>query len=767
MTRSETALLGAAKRFSNALDDAIYDKQYEARTPLLFLYDADLLVKAILGLTNTDPATTLPDVSKSPYIVRALFSVGFLPQAHFLRPHLVELERFIRQVSPPGGLEAGFRAQQFRLLAKQWELDRHDARVKEYAQDVAALQSVIRSEGFEIFVKLELCYGGLAYDRLLRILPRCAFQESALQRLPMRRNDAFAEEVAQFISRLMRRRPKGINNLVDGYALSELAQHVEAGRPVRFYTESESLVRFQHHRRLNDYEGRSVWRDAVYFIMRCSFPALSFDHLKAKPHENGSYEWKLEDLIELNQRLKTIFSDMDSGIDVAQIEIMIQAEKAGTNGGTLATLIDDFYALKFLSNVFLSRWEVPPAMADFVPFLAAFFQDSRRIADVRLALAKRLVATRKALRVEIGHLARWHADIAYFSNKIESRRRDFEGVVPDPWRDMGLGRWGLDVFLPNSVQRDLSSWLNELAGDADAVERLASDLALLVSPSRYRNWEDFALAQCELWCLKLYDRIVTEWEENAENIDAPEKEVLRILFLVAQVKTFKAGLGETSKAQVARIRTFVDQAQGNLEFIRSNLKEIQTRDDRQVEGVAYMGIAHVAYWAWQRLRELNETSIARDMAELSFDAAQHALALFPVRSLAWAFAVNHCLYVGTTSRVRKAEAESMWPELFHANAAYQHYRFADTRVRQATEELRERISHYGASNLASNPELGSVRNQLCEDIRKAERTLLGAGSYFGDEEILEHRMLLESWQISLRCRDSSIGVKKRRLPPHA
>src|SRR6185503_14086621 len=200
------SLLAATKRFSLALDHAIYDKEQEASQDLIYVYDADIVVQSILGLTSWDPSTSVPDVSGLKYVTKALFSVGFLPPAHLLRPHMAELERFVQRVPSPHGLEAGFRAQHLRMLSRQWGLDKHDRRVKEYANDLAALESVIRSEGFEIFVKLELCYGGLAYDRLLRILRHCVFRSDVLTHPPLRPGDPIAIEVAERIVSSLRAR---------------------------------------------------------------------------------------------------------------------------------------------------------------------------------------------------------------------------------------------------------------------------------------------------------------------------------------------------------------------------------------------------------------------------------------------------------------------------------------------------------------------------------------------------------------------------------
>jgi hypothetical protein len=737
--KNNGSLLDATKRFSFALDNAIYDVQAEARNMLVYIYDADIIINSILGLTSWDSTTPVPDVASLRYVTRALFSVGFLPRAHLLRPHLVEIERFIKHIPAPQGMESGFRMHHLRMLSRLWQLDKHDQRIKEYADNLAALESVIRSEGFEIFVKLELCYGGLAYDRLLRILPRCNFRSTSFKHPTMRAGDRIATKIAGELSK-RNRSDRQINNWVDGYALSELAHHIAGRQPVRFYTETTSIKWNRRLRLFHDLSGRSVFRDAEYFIMRCSFPAVGFSHLKGLPNASTSNERTISDLVALNTQLSELLS---AGREAGAIELerAIESEKEAGSGQTLAQLIEDFYQLKFLRNVFLGRWQVPEPMAEFVPYLTNFFHDPQRLSAMRQALGRSFSVTTEALEEEIAQLVKWRSDVSRFREGIKVRRREFSSRTPDPWRDLGLGRWGFDVLLPEQVRRNLSKWVDELADEDESADRLASDLALQATADAYATSEEFVLILCQLWCLKMYERLVIEWQENAGRFSADEIRIVEILYNVAQIKTLSIGFDDQRAAGTKRVLSIVHDAE-------ESLAKFLVSPDSRVVGVGYMGEAHVTYWAWHRLIELNETVTGQRMAERSFDAAQNALGVFGTHSLAWAFAINHCVYVGTVANVRGTETESLRAELVLVNSKHNHYRFADTLARQFTEEVRREVLRHGPAAITANE---PYKKHVCSLIRRALSLLDDKRPFFGDEEVDQHWKLLEGYRSSFSC----------------
>jgi hypothetical protein len=731
-------LLAFAKRISSALDSAIRDAEIEKTQKLTYFYDADVIVESVLGLTTWMPSEPTPDVSSLSYVSRALFSVGFLPAAHLLRPHLIELERFVKRIPLPRGLEPGFRAEHLRHLLRRWSLDRHDSTVMENVDDWAGMEQLIRREGFEIFVKLELCYGGLPYDRLLRILPNCIVRSGELGYPPMRAGDRFAEFISETLSIPATRRRKQINNLIDGYALSELAHHVSCGQPVRFYTETLPMQRLGEHLEFCDLSGHTVFRDAEYFVMRSSFPAIGFTHLEPLARANVSNERTLAEISVINHKLKELLSSHSKDVE---LERAIEHERVDS-GASLAELIDDFYQLRFLSNVVLDRWQVPNPMRELVPYLANFFDDPQRLSAVREALNWRLAVTSAALEQEISYLAKWRYDVNYVHEAITQRRHDFFDRTPDPWRDLGLGRWGFDVLLPEGVREDLCGWLSEIT-DADIhVDRLASDLALQLAPDPSRDSENFALLLCKLWCLQMYERLVHEWQESASLFIADMPVVVQTLYYSAQLKTISPSLMVQSAETTQRLLNVVADA-------KKAFSSLLIDNDPRIVGVALMVEAHISYWAWRRLLEVDGFADAQVMVERSFEAAYQAGRNFTTRSLAWAFAINHCVYVGTVAHIRKRETGLLRAELSTVNRNHYHYRFADTAARQFTEQVSQEVSQRGIEAIAVSP---AHRQYVCDLIHKAQQILNASPPSFGDEEVKAHRMLLDGYQITLGCR---------------
>jgi hypothetical protein len=260
----------------------------------------------------------------------------------------------------------------------------------------------------------------------------------------------------------------------------------------------------------------------------------------------------------------------------------------------------------------------------------------------------------------------------------------------------------------------------------------------------------------------MYERLVVEWRENHLRVLADDLHVLRIPYLVAQVKTLAAGFKDQKAREVQRVLARVAEAE-------KELSQFQTLGDERLPGISKMGVAHVAYWAWQRLRELDDQIQARSMAEKSFEAAKDAQGQFVTRSLAWAFAINHCVYVGTVSGVRKPETEMMRSQLLHVNARHYHYRFADTEARQYTEEVRETIEKWGVVAITSEKHLRSTRTELCKLTNEAQKVLAASRPFFGDEEVERHWRELQGYMSSLKCRDrlgkgSAPKPRKRSTP---
>jgi hypothetical protein len=640
-------------------------------------------------------------------------------------------------------MEEGARRLELTKLAKSWGLNQHDHRIREFARDPSAMESVLRAEGFDIFVKIQLCYGGLAYDRYRGVLQHCAFRPPTLTSPRMRAGDTLAHQFAEQIAQSGKREEKDINNLVDGYALSELASYVSRGEAVRFYTQTASLRTFRNasHFRVGS---ESVFRGSFYYLMRCCFPALRFPHLPAitQQEDHGSIH-SLEELRELSSRLKRLLAQADRPF---QLESTMLSERSEVTGETLAELINGFYELKFLNHVFLTRWKLDPEMRHLAPSFATFFRNQSQRAVIRAEVKRSLVSLSEDLTSEVKYLTRWRSDILAFTPSLRSKRKELDGRTPDLWRDMGLGRWGLDEFLPPAAKQRLKEWIESVADSGTPVAQLASDLALQVSPEAYESVDDFALALCQLWLLKLHPRLIAEWRENADHFSQHAfVDVLQILYLIAEIRTIAPSFGEKQEAQTLKVTERVEHA-------AERLTRLDQSENPLIAGVGRMGLAHVTYWAWRRMKDLGQSSLAHAMAERSYDAASKAKDAFSAGSLAWAFAVNHAVYVGTVAKVRSADTNELRRELVHINQHHYHYRFADTLARRITESVHEELARVPGEEIVTLAKHRRLRVSLCRRVLDAQKTLDEAQPFFGDEEIERHLWELRDLALTLQCR---------------
>lgn len=84
--------LESIQRFARALRDAVHDKKLEASTSLVFLYDADVVIKTIQGLTFDGAATVARAITAPPCMPCCQPDSRPVPM---LRPHLLEFDRAV------------------------------------------------------------------------------------------------------------------------------------------------------------------------------------------------------------------------------------------------------------------------------------------------------------------------------------------------------------------------------------------------------------------------------------------------------------------------------------------------------------------------------------------------------------------------------------------------------------------------------------------------------------------------------------------------
>lgn len=729
--------------FTEALDLSIHDREQElSKEPLTFLVDADVAIRSVVGLTAWNPSSKEPDISQWPYVVLSLLSTGYLPRIRLLSPHLVELDRFIGRVPKPQAGSGGPRTAHLEALANFWGLAQHDAVLESSEDTVEALRHFVREEGFQVFVKLELCYGGSAYDRLLRVCRRINIVEEDVA--AMRPNDTLAHRFADQIARHSKgkKATRTINNRMDGYALAELSRRVREGEKVRFYTNTDALIHLGHEDEFLDTQSRTVFRTPDYFIMRSSFPALRFNRLEAKKHGPvGPQGLSLEELRQIRDRLMYLLAHTATGQGPDEAELERTLKHPHLDYGSLEDMIDNFKRLKFLSEVFL-RWELPKEIDSFVPYLKDRFQRPDLILQTRQSLRGGLDVVSEQLVGTVGYFRDWKQDYINLLRAIRDARKDWD-KEPNVWRDLGLGRWGLETTIPESVKERLASWIDTVF-HGEVPEQRVSDLSLEVAAKDYGTSDDFTLALCVLWSLKLYKYIVREWEDVDEAWRHEIPPGLRVLYLVSKIKSVNKKTDEEPSAVIKQLKTHLTEAR---RFTEAN----GGSDPRLDKAVGQMCVAHVAYWAWSRARELKEYAKAREFALESYQASENAITHLDEGSLMWAFAVNHSAYLGVRAKLDIDRKEEHLKTLGEVNEEHYHYRFADSRARAFTERVVDILEQYKISVLLSSTELKDIRRTACNHLRSARNLLDGGGPWFGDLEVKRHRETLDDLGRSLEC----------------
>jgi hypothetical protein len=182
-----------------------------------------------------------------------------------------------------------------------------------------------------------------------------------------------------------------------------------------------------------------------------------------------------------------------------------------------------------------------------------------------------------------------------------------------------------------------------------------------------------------------------------------------------------------------------------------------------------MGLAHVTYWAWKvcdiglpgstSAEELGDRG--RSFLAESFDSAWRARHHLREREIAWAFATNHCAYVGQLGRLRIDETEECFKVLNGVLRRYRiHYRFADTLALPLTMSAEGKVREYGGIEVFCERGTRTLHKRACSELLEARNLLEKAKPFFGDVEVAEHYGKVLRWLDYLAC-EVAIGKQKR------
>lgn len=735
----------ALRRFYRALDFALGDIEEEKqRGDPRLVFDADVIIATIQGLTGWNPNLAPPDLRDPRWVVRALLVSGFLGRVSALPPHLGELSRYVGRIQQYGPVKAGYKKGHLWRLAEVYGLAHLEDRL---VGDLSGsgLADAVADEGFEFFIKLELCYGGFPADRRSRVFRRLSL-ESPISPPARRTRDDVTE---QLMRKLNADRPStdtarwDFNNLVDAHALSDLGRALaEAKAPIRFYTETGALQRLGSEDILLTHDGRSVFRDAEYFVMRTSFDALRYPHLKS--HDVGGADLTAEELTAIRDAMADVFHSPMHGAPSHTIDTL-NAYRVKGLGVSLGELVRDFGELKFLGNVFL-RWELPAELPhDFLPFVRSFFGRPEALETTRRALDGDFARLAHALSSSVDHLRTWKSDYQSLLRRLRAARERWASHRPTFARDLGLARWGLHLSLPHEVVVGVEEWLERVV-ESEHPPDLADDLALTVAAGDYLSDSHFAAVMCKLWAVRADDLLLREWQHSAHTESAMlQWPALEILSLVCEVKAVAAEQGAAAFHE-SRV----------LDSARALADRLGSDSDPVVQAGGAMGLAHTAYWAWDRSRDFNLTDPALGMsiAEESCAAALRAAALVEEGSIMWAFAINHFAYVGLRSGMRDDHALAAVYRLIGVNPNHDHFRFRDTRARLHTIGVRSDLESEGMDRINADRDMAA---RLCEELMLAQNLLLSHPA-FGDQEVGEHLSEIAQLQRSLGC--ARIGASR-------
>jgi len=142
--------------------------------------------------------------------------------------------------------------------------------------------------------------------------------------------------------------------------------------------------------------------------------------------------------------------------------------------------------------------------------------------------------------------------------------------------------------------------------------------------------------------------------------------------------------------------------------------------------------------------------------------AAEAASLLQPPSLEWAFAVNHCAYIGYHADIFKRERDEFYEALNSIWRLHKHYRFADTLACPFTIRAGKLIHEFGIDRLIEDSSLNEEFRECRENLLEADKTLSVASPTFGDEEVETHRTQTRNWLGDIRRGTHEIAKEKGR-----
>lgn len=748
--------------FSRSLTTAIYDCELERAGEVIHYYhDADVVVKLIFGFLLEDLNVASPRDDRS-LMVRALLSSGYLGSIQLLRPHALELDEQIRlQPDYRGAIEAesyGKRVQQF---LKSWGADQAMATLHEIISKPVPMEEKTQSflntlQGLapQSFVAVELARG--TWQKRLKLL----YQNRVLtfDMLGQEMHELFSDQLVDRFDELIResRVRFTLSNLRDASALTMLRRMIleretsDSVPLVRFHTESptlkklfakEEMIGLLSYPSLRVGRWRSpgsdmIVRDDSYFIMRASFEALRFPGLELAGSDQPvvSYE-----------QLKELAIGLRNLPDRSEVAVQNFLNGIEIDGKPLGQVILDFESLSLLQTIWV-RYKLPKHMADLIPKWTEVWAFAGGNAT-EIPLRENISVVREELDRNVRRIRTWYEDytlIQAAARKLQKRLRSYEN--PDPMRDLGLIRWGVELG-PKARRRLVGLVRSLIEGEEDGVRGLPFG-HLATALESIQTEEDCVIACACLWLLNRHERVVRV-------IDRFEKRKHR---LPAGLATMRAAARLHAKhLTIPQKKQLVDE-----------LRMLGQRLTGRARGQYLLGLGYVAFHAWQdealdkdgaRLKgkltyDDSVAALVSEWSHLSFEAGKEALGVLEPRTLAWAFAVNHCAYVGAAAGFPEEVYRPYLSYLAKLNASdVWHFRFSDT-IAYYHILRAQRLFDLHAEG-GEKPIGSGIASLICKDLTAARQALDEIESYYNDREIPQHLKELQLMEQFVNCADLS------------
>ena len=722
--------------FADALALAAYDRRLElSGRRIIYYYDNDVVLGMVLGFEDQARRTDRES------LIRSLLARHFLGTAFMLGPHQLELKSNIRRQPTYSSVA------DTRVFKHQAELFLRDqgieaimaslyAVVKSSQEDDDRLENfldILRPNAGRIFSAIERINGSWT-KRLRRMWdegvisldrPGPSMSEimethwgtiySAIQLLKLTRGSG---------------RPHDFSNLNDAASIAimrsmaEATDNGQADEVIRFYSESSwrsnedigSLLSYKKplldslpHTKGAD----RVLCDSSYLLMRVRFPELRVGPVAGDLNEIDKLLKQCEDVLKLDER------EFDAAI-----------KNITLRGEDLPKIINDLEDLRLMDSVLvrgesssgldknfgdLSQW---PVVFGFIKGEDTSDKVFAKIEDIQ-----------EELEAKLSLISSWTRDLEWLLKAAGVTRGKIKGSLEDPMRDLGLVRWGYNLSAgeKTTLVEVIKAALSE---DQQNVSIACMQLATRLEQAK-SDLRQCAFMCAVLWALGRFAEIVLLVEGWTGKMDIPPS-----LTVVKEAARFKAGIVKSGDEK---------------RLILDGLWKLQASD---TEGGLLLGIGYVFYHAWkqERLgsRILGEAAVKVDdevqkWAEKSFEAGEKASLALPKNELAWAFAVNHCTYVGTVTRVESEKTSRFFKELLQVMdyPASRNFRFEDTLgvyFLVGAEEAWDRATAEERTSL-----------QLEKDIELAEGYFSQAEQNdFGDIDTEEHRARVIEMKNKLR-----------------